>query len=134
MMQLKQQEKAIKKRGEGGRKEGSTLVEDNAAPDDRKDEGDGEKTLVPASKIDQTDNEEVIDHNLDKSESTEVSNLFEQEGIEDGYEIEEAYKIIEVIGQGNEKVSLFRNLEEKGDGEEEGEDDDATQHQPLDVL
>jgi hypothetical protein len=76
----------------------------------------------------------VIDDNLDKSKSTEVSNLFEQEGIEDGYEIEEAYKIIEVIGQGNEKIFLFRNLEEKGDGEEEGKDNDATQHQPLDVL
>jgi hypothetical protein len=134
MMQLKQQEKAIKKRGEGGRKEGSTFVEDNAAPDDRKDEGDGEKTLVPASKIDQTDNEEVIDHNLDKSKSTEVSNLFEQEGIEDGHEIEEAYKIIEVIGQGNEKIFLFRNLKEKGDGEEKGKDNDTTQHQPFDVL
>jgi hypothetical protein len=68
----------------------------------------------------------VIDDHLNKSEPAKVSDFVKQKSITDCHHIEEAYKIVEAVRQRDEEVSLFRDLKEKGDGEEEGQDNDAT--------
>ena len=73
----------------------------------------------------------MIDYDLEHQESIEVDDLLEIEGVENGDQIEKTDVVIKSIGQSNEKVSLFRNLEEEGDGQKEGQDDDSAEHQPL---
>ena len=54
--------------------------------------------------------------------------------VQDRDHVKEADEIVEGVGQVDEKISLFRDLEEKGDGEQEGQDEDAAQHEALDAL
>ena len=58
----------------------------------------------------------------------EVSNFFKKNRINDRDQIKENYKIIEMVGHGDEKGFFFRNLEKEGNGKKQGEDDDSTQH------
>ena len=68
----------------------------------------------------------MIDDDLNKSKLAEVFNFFEQKSIKDRHEVEEADKIIKMIGQRDEKEFFLRNLEKEGDGEEKGKDDAPT--------
>ncbi len=63
--------------------------------------------------------------------SIQVDDRFEREGVENGDQIKKADVIVKGIGQRDEKIFFFGNLEEKGDGQKEGQDDDATQHQAF---
>jgi hypothetical protein len=64
----------------------------------------------------------------------EIYNFFKIKGIKDRYKIKHAYKIIEVIGQGDEEIFFFRNLEKEGDSKEKGQDDETSQHQTLHIF
>jgi hypothetical protein len=68
----------------------------------------------------------MIDDDLNKSKLAEVFNLSEQKGIKDRHEVEEADKVIKIIGQRDEKEFFFRDLKKEGNGEEKGKDDDPT--------
>ena len=57
----------------------------------------------------------MVQDDLNKGKLAEVPNFFQKNGIKDRHEIEKAQEIIEAIGQGNEKVLLFRNLKKEGD-------------------
>jgi hypothetical protein len=70
----------------------------------------------------------MVNDDLNENESMMVLDFFKKKGIEDRYEIKKTDKIVEVVGHGNEKVSLFRNLEKDGDGQQKGKDDDTTEH------
>jgi hypothetical protein len=76
-MELEQQKETVKKSGKRGRNERAPFVKDDAASDDREDIGDRKKTLFPTGKIDQTSDEEMIDHNLNEGELTEIFNFFQ---------------------------------------------------------
>jgi hypothetical protein len=71
---------------------------------------------------------------LDQGKLAKIFNFLEDQGIGNGNEIKKTDKIIEMIGHGDEEIFLFRNLEEEGNGEEKGEDDDTTHHQSLYVF
>jgi len=133
-MQLKNEEKSIQEGRKGSGKEGSPLVKENAAPDDGEDIGDREETASATGEIDEAGDEKMIEDDLDEDKTVEIPNPLQEEGIVDGDEIEEADKIIEFIGERDEERSLLGELENKGDGEENGKDDDAAKHQPLDDL
>ena len=76
----------------------------------------------------------MIDNNLEERESVGVFNLSQKDCIKNRDQVKKAEEIVEVIRQRDEKVFLLGKLEKQGDGEEKGEDDDATQHQSLDIF
>ena len=133
-MELEEQEKAVEKGGKGGREKGPPAIEEDAASDDGKEVGDGEITLLSAGEVDQSRDEKVIDDDLEKDKLVQVFHFVEREGVEDGHQIKKADKVVEGIGQRNEKIFLFRDLKEEGDGQKEGQDDEAAQHEAFDTL
>src|SRR4030067_3692715 len=76
----------------------------------------------------------MIDDHLDKCKLTEVFHLFYEKGVTDRDKIKKADEIIELVGHGDKEIFLFRNLEEEGNGEKEGKDDNAAQHYPLHIF
>ncbi len=134
MMELKEQQKPVEKRGQGRREEGTPLVEDHAACDYRENVSDWEKAFFATSEIDQDRDEQLVNDNLQEGVSVEVSDFFQQKSVDDCHEIKNTNKIVKCIGQGNEEISLLGNLEEKGDGKKKREDDDTTQHQSFHVF
>ena len=68
---------------------------------------------------------------MEKEESIQVSHSTKGKGIEDRHQIKQADKVIKDIGERHEKIFSFRNLKEEGDREEEGQDDEAAQHETL---
>jgi len=106
-MELEEEEKSVEKGGKGSGQEGSPLVEDHTAPDDREDKGDGKGTFFAPRKIDEPDDEDVVDDNLYCCKTTEIPDRLEEEGVNDGHQIEETDEIVEVIGERDKKRSLF---------------------------
>ncbi len=128
MMKLKEQKKAVEKRGERGREESPALVKDHAACDDRENVSDWEKTVFAACKINQDCDEQLVDGNLEERVPVEISDSFQQKSVNDRHKIKNADEVIESVGQRNKEISLLGNLKQKGDSEEKGKDDDATKH------
>jgi len=133
-MVLKQEKETIQESGNGRRKEGPLLVEDDTASDDREDIGDREKTISAPRKVDEANDEEMVEEQLDKGELAEVFCPIEPEGIKDGDQIKETCKVIELVSQRDKKRFSFGNLKQKGNRQEKGEDDDAAKHQSLYTL
>jgi hypothetical protein len=76
----------------------------------------------------------MIQDDLHKGESPEVLNASEPEGVTDRDHIKKADEIEKTVTERDEKGFFLRDLEEEGDGEKKGEDDDARKHQPLDTF
>jgi len=76
----------------------------------------------------------VIEGDLKKDELIQVLHSGKKKGVEDRHEIKKTDKIIEGIGEWNEKIFFFRYLKEEGDCKKKRQDDEAPQHEAFDAV
>ena len=73
----------------------------------------------------------MIEGDLKKDELIQVLHSGKKKGVEDRHEIKKTDKIIEGIGERNEKIFFFRYLKEEGDCKKKRQDDEAAQHEAF---
>jgi hypothetical protein len=76
---LKEEEKSIEQGRKRGREKSSAFEEDDATPNDGEDIRHREEAVFPAGEENESNNEEMIEHHLNESESTEILDGPEQD-------------------------------------------------------
>ena len=131
-VELKDEQETVKDRGKGSGKKSTPPIEKDATSDDAKDIGYGKRTPHSPCEVNETDDEKVIQSDLKKSEPPNIAYFPEEKSVDNRGQIEEADKIVELIGQRNERDAFPGKLEQQRDGQEEGQNDNAGNHQALD--